>query len=175
MKLYFVRHTSVDVPKSVCYGQTDVPLKSSFEAEAEVVKQNLDGIHFDAAFSSPLSRCIQLATYCGYEEAKLYDRLKELNFGDWEMQEWDNIKDIDQWYKDWINIPTSNGESFRQMLGRLSSFLEEIKQENSSIKNAIIFTHGGIIACAKVFFGKENIENAFNVLAGYGEIVEFEL
>ncbi|MBR4088169.1 MAG: alpha-ribazole phosphatase, partial [Bacteroidales bacterium] len=27
MDVYLVRHTSVDVPGGVCYGQSDVPLK----------------------------------------------------------------------------------------------------------------------------------------------------
>ena len=44
MKLYLIRHTSVDVPQGTCYGQSNVPLKSSFEEEAEIVKQNLNGI-----------------------------------------------------------------------------------------------------------------------------------
>ena len=34
MVVYLIRHTSVDVPQGVCYGQTDVPLKPTFEEEA---------------------------------------------------------------------------------------------------------------------------------------------
>ena len=34
MEVILIRHTSVDVPKGVCYGQTDVPLRDSFEEEA---------------------------------------------------------------------------------------------------------------------------------------------
>ena len=33
MVIYFMRHTAVDVPQGVCYGQTDV-LKADFEMEA---------------------------------------------------------------------------------------------------------------------------------------------
>ena len=33
MEVIFIRHTSVDVPPGVCYGQTDVPLRHSFEQE----------------------------------------------------------------------------------------------------------------------------------------------
>jgi len=173
MKLYFIRHTAVDVPKSVCYGQTDVPLKDSFESEAEIVKQNLGRIAFDAVFSSPLSRCVRLAAYCGYENPKLYDRLKELNFGDWEMQEWDKISGADQWFDDWLNTPTKNGESFMQMYNRLVSFLEEIKKED--YRNVAVFAHGGIISCAKVYFGKATFNKVFDNMAAYGEIFEFEL
>ena len=41
MEIVLIRHTSVDVPPGVCYGQTDVPLKPSFEQEAAVSKENL--------------------------------------------------------------------------------------------------------------------------------------
>ena len=173
MKLYLTRHTSVDVPKSICYGQTDVPLKDSFESEADIVKQRLNKIQADAVFSSPLSRCVRLALHCGYEDAKLYDRLKELNFGDWEMQEWEKVEGNDEWFKDWVNTPTKNGESFKQMYDRLASFFEELKKEDYD--NVIIFAHGGIIACAKVYFGEVGFEDAFKTLANYGETVEFEL
>lgn len=41
MEIYLVRHTSVDVPAGYAYGQTDVPLRPSFEDEAEAVKKDL--------------------------------------------------------------------------------------------------------------------------------------
>ena len=45
MEIYLVRHTSVDIPAGYAYGQTDVPLRPSFEDEAEAVKKNLSAIH----------------------------------------------------------------------------------------------------------------------------------
>ncbi len=52
MKIHIVRHTAVDV-EGLCYGQTDVPLKGSFEQEAEIVKQKLKNVPYDAVLSSP--------------------------------------------------------------------------------------------------------------------------
>ena len=67
MEVIFIRHTSVDVPPGVCYGQTDVPLRNSFEQEAAVTSGNLksyrpNGRDFDYVYTSPLSRCVRLAT-----------------------------------------------------------------------------------------------------------------
>ncbi len=31
MVIYFMRHTAVDVPQGVCYGQTDVPFKPTLK------------------------------------------------------------------------------------------------------------------------------------------------
>ena len=171
MKIYIIRHTAVGV-NGVCYGQTDVPLKETFESEAKIVKQNLNGITFDAVFSSPLSRAKKLAEYCGYENIQLRDRLKELNFGEWEMQAWDKI-DMSEWEKDWVNTPAPKGESFVQMYDRVASFLNELKgQEHSRVA---VFAHGGVINCFKVYFGKTNLAGAFDDLAEYGQISEFEL
>ena len=41
MEVILIRHTSVDVPPGVCYGQTDVPLKPTFEQEAAITQENL--------------------------------------------------------------------------------------------------------------------------------------
>ncbi|WP_029901998.1 alpha-ribazole phosphatase [Prevotella sp. 10(H)] len=171
MKVYIIRHTAVGV-NGVCYGQTDVPLKNTFESEAEIVKQNLKDIHFDAVFSSPLSRAKKLAEYCGYEDIQLYDRLKELHFGDWEMHPWDKL-DMSIWEKDWVNTAAPNGESFRQMYERVASFLDELKEQDYS--TVAVFAHGGVINCFKVYFGKTDLEGAFDDLSEYGQISVFEL
>lgn len=171
MKIYIVRHTAVGV-EGLCYGQTDVPLKHTFEEEAEVVKQKLKDVPYDAVFSSPLSRSKRLAEYCGYTDIRLYDRLKEMYMGDWEMKEWKKM-DIAEWEKDWVNTPTPNGESFRQMYDRVASFLDELKDEDYS--SVIIFAHGGVINCFRVYFGKAELSGAFDNMAGYGEIFEFDL
>lgn len=171
MKIYLIRHTSVDVPKSICYGQTDVPLKSSFTDEAGIVKEKLKDIQPTAVYSSPLTRCLRLTNFCGFSDALLDDRLKELHFGDWEEQEWDKI-DMSIWKTDWINIPALNGESLLQMYERVSSFFNELKEKNQ--ETVLIFTHGGVINCAKVYFGQTTIEKSFEQIPTYGEVVGFD-
>lgn len=175
MKLYFIRHTSVDVPEGICYGQSNVPVKSSFEKEAEDVKKQLENINFDVVFSSPLSRCYKLAKYCGYDEVCLKDRLKEMHFGEWEMVSWDAIHkdDAAKWYEDWVNNPAKEGESFKMQYDRVASFLDEITKKDYD--NVAIFTHAGVINCAGVYTGKSTFENAFDSIPSYGEIVCFEV
>ena len=91
MNIYLIRHTSVDVPKGLCYGQSDVPLRPTFEIEAAVTKAKIESIHFDMAYTSPLSRCTRLAQYCGFGDATRDPRILELNFGDWEMQYFNTV------------------------------------------------------------------------------------
>ena len=116
MEIYLVRHTSVDIPAGYAYGQTDVPLRPSFEDEAEAVKKNLSGHTFDKVWSSPLTRCTRLAAYCGYPDAEKEDRIKEISFGEWEMKSWDELSSdprSEAWFNDWINVPAPSGESLQ--------------------------------------------------------------
>lgn len=176
MKLYFIRHTSVDVPQGICYGQSNVPVRSTFADEAEKIKQNLEGLVFDAVYSSPLSRCRKLARYCGFEDRmQLVDRIKEMYFGNWEMKPWDDIPGdkISKWYDNWIDEPTDGGESLRILYDRVASFLDELKVANFG--NVAIFAHGGVINCAKVYAGITSLDKAFESTPVYGEIVCLEI
>ena len=61
MEVILIRHTSVDVPPGVCYGQTDVPLKPTFEQEAAVTQREPESLlPFDHVYTSPLTRCVAL-------------------------------------------------------------------------------------------------------------------
>lgn len=172
MKIYMVRHTAVGVPQGTCYGQTNVPLKETFAEEAEIVKKNLENIDFDLVCSSPLSRCRKLAKYCGYGNViEYHDCLKELHMGDWEMRMWDDL-DMTVWKDDWVNNPAPNGESFAQMYNRVASFFDKLKERDA--ENVLIFAHGGVISCARVYFGEADIKQTFDLMPQYGEVVTFQ-
>ena len=54
MEVILIRHTSVDVPTGVCYGQTDVPRNLPFKAKAAVQPETLRHYFpFDTATPSP--------------------------------------------------------------------------------------------------------------------------
>ncbi|MCD8194304.1 MAG: alpha-ribazole phosphatase, partial [Tannerellaceae bacterium] len=173
MNIYFVRHTSVNVPKGYIYGHTDVPLRETFEAEAKLVKKRLQPLNFDQVWCSPLSRCVYLATYCGYGDAIREERLKELDFGKWEMSMWDEISKepyAKRWFENWIHLSTPGGEAFIDMYNRLAEFLSEIRQ--SGLKQVCLFTHGGILTAARIYAGNYPIEEAFNNIPEYGEVIK---
>lgn len=173
MKIVFIRHTSVDVPRGTCYGQTDVPLATTFPVEAADVKARLSGYNFDTVYCSPLSRCRRLAEFCGYHSPIIDDRLIEMNFGDWEMQSFDAITDprLQEWYNDFLNIAPTGGESTMDQSRRLRSFLDSLDTSDSH-RTIVIFTHGGILIHASVLLGGKTYDNAFTTLPDYGSILE---
>lgn len=182
MEIYLVRHTSVNVRAGYAYGQTDVPLNDSFEEEAAEVKKNLDKYSdlarspFEKVWSSPLTRCVRLATYCGYADAMRDDRLKEISFGEWEMKSWEEISEdsrAESWFADWLHVPTPDGESLTDQYKRVSNFLEEIKKGPE--EKVCIFTHGGVLTCARVWAGEYKLEEAFKNVPSYGAIIRLEV
>ncbi len=180
MELILIRHTSVDVPAGICYGQTDVPLKNSFEQEASITFNNLKsylaaGEKFDHVYTSPLSRCTRLANYCGYSNAEQDSRLLEINFGKWEMQPFDTNNDprLQEWYADYLNVVATGGESFAMQYERVSDFLNELRTR--SFQRVAIFTHGGVLICAQIYTQTIKKEDAFNALTPYGGIIRLLL
>lgn len=174
MEVYIVRHTSVDVPPAICYGQTDVPVREdSFLQEAEAVKETLAALTFEAVFTSPLTRCVRLATHCGYLDARRDARLKELDFGEWE---WTFIyenpsPEVHYWFNHQVEARTPGGESFLDMQARLSAFIEEQRPHYQRI---CLFAHGGIHLCAQLLRGVKFDNDLFMHLPPYGSVVKYD-
>ena len=61
MKLTLIRHTRLQVPEGICYGQSDIDVSASFHSELAQVTQKLAGEKIDAVYASPLQRCSKLA------------------------------------------------------------------------------------------------------------------
>lgn len=175
MKVTLIRHTSVDVPKGVCYGQTDVPVAASFPEETEMTKSRLEGKVFDKVFCSPLTRARLLAEYCGHDDYTTDERLLEMNMGDWEMKRYDDIKDdnLQKWYDDYMHVATTNGESFPMIYKRVADFLDELKTKD--YKHVAVFAHCGILLCAGIYGGLFSEEGCFEHTVDYGGIEEIEI
>ncbi len=174
MKVHFVRHTSVDVPQGMCYGQTDVPLRPSFAEEAAAVLARVKKLQYTKVYTSPLSRCVRLATYCGHADAERDARLLEMNFGAWEgarLYEMDT-PEVRWWFEDQLRRPALKGESIYQLRDRLRDFLKE--KGSLGEDNLLIFAHGGIILSAELLLGKEVTGDPYDHLHPYGSVLSFE-
>ena len=177
MTLTLIRHTSVAVPRGTCYGWTDVPVSANFEAEAAACKKQLDGLHFDRVYTSPLTRARQLAAYCGYPDAIEEPRMKEMHMGDWEMQRFDEITDpqLKEYYENYLDSPTRNGESFKDLYRRVISFIEELKHTAAPDEHVAVFCHGGPIICAMVYAGRVPLEQGYANIPDYASVTQLEI
>ncbi|MCO6026546.1 alpha-ribazole phosphatase family protein [Prevotella cerevisiae] len=198
MKVILIRHTRVGVPPGTCYGWTDVPVAETFPQEAEATAKKLeeiitqDGVRhpLDAVYVSPLSRARKLAAFCGYAskgfpahpgrelgQAHVDERLKEMNMGKWEMQRYDDIPKNDpfilEWYKDYMHLACTGGESFPQLYNRISSFLDELREK--PYRQVALFAHGGVLICAGIYGKLFTPEEAFEHETDYGGIETIEI
>lgn len=141
-----IRHTRVGVAPGICYGQTDVALADSFEAECKELRDKLPQLQAFRVYSSPLTRCRRLAECFGNHELRFDARLLELNFGDWEMQKWDDIGlgSLNAWSEDAAFTRCPKGESFFDQYHRTVAFWDELLAAPDE-RPTLIFTHGGVI------------------------------
>ena len=175
MKLIFIRHTRVNVSPGICYGQTDVPLADSFLKEAEEVRQKLSLYGaFHEVYTSPLKRATKLAEFCGYTDALPDARLMEMNMGEWEMQKYDDIQDpwLQEWYKDYLHLPTTGGESFPQLRARVAEFIDERRQNSPEDATIAVFAHAGVLIAAMLYTNLFPESEAFRNQPQYGGIIE---
>ncbi|WNH13178.1 alpha-ribazole phosphatase [Thalassobellus suaedae] len=170
MEIYLIRHTTPDIEKGICYGQSDLNLKSNFTEEFEAISNQIQTKKDFKVISSPLKRCKLLAKEFN-DDILFDDRLKELNFGDWELKAWNDIpeKDSNSWMEDFVNVAVPNGESYIQLASRVYAFFEEITH-SESIQNLIIISHAGPIRAILAKLLKLPLKESFNIKINYGDV-----
>ncbi len=167
MEIILIRHTSVAVSKSVCYGRSNVGLADTFNAEKEILLGKLGLSGSPVVYSSPASRCTRLAE--SLSPAYLTDgRLHELDFGQWEMLPWSEIpeSELNPWMADFVNASPLGGESFVALHRRSVDFVQEISQADD--RQVIIVTHAGVIRSLLCHCLGIPLENAFRLQVDYG-------
>lgn len=174
LKVTLIRHTSLAIPSGVCYGQADVDVAESFPQEAAVTKQKLPA-NIDAAFSSPLQRCVKLSNALALENTAYDDRLKELHFGDWEMQAWDDMPRayFDEWAQNYADMSPPSGETFRELQLRGISFVEEMLKQYHG-KHIVVVTHGGMIRALLAHVLTMELKGLFRFNVDYGSVTQLD-
>ena len=62
-EIILIRHSSLAVPRGVCYGHSDIDVSDNFFKEASWLKRQLEGYQPNIVLSSPLKRCKKLADF----------------------------------------------------------------------------------------------------------------
>lgn len=166
MKILLIRHTRVAVPRGICYGDSNIELATTFKEDILAATSKVTWDDY-ALFSSPLSRCHQLAAALN-KEIIFDDRLKELNYGDWENIPWEQIEQValKQWKGDIGANKAPNGESFNDMRSRCIAFYDELQKSN--YENVVIVSHGGWIRTLIASILGFPMQNLFRLNIDYG-------
>lgn len=168
MEIHLIRHTAVENPENLCYGFAEIPLRSDFAEGLKAVDLDRD---FDLVVSSPSQRCALLAEYFKLDYTT-DERLREMNFGDWELKKWTAIpeKEISPWYDDFVNIKATGGENLIEMKARVMDFWKELTAAEKADK-ILIITHAGVIRLVVQSILEFPLENLFKIQISYGKKV----
>lgn len=148
MKLTLLRHGETEgSQKNLYYGAADIPaLPKSLEA---LQQKALTGVYPTAEhyYVSGMTRTIQtLRAIYGDVAYTVLPGLREMDFGDFEMHSYEELKDwpsYQKWIEDVEHNPCPNGESAPLVLARN---LEAIAPVLAADEDAVCVAHGGVIS-----------------------------
>lgn len=176
MKLTLVRHTRLDIAPGICYGQTDVDVSHHFADESTQLNTKLHREDFDAVYASPLQRCAKLAQVLNKGDIQFDDRLKELHFGDWEMQAWDDLpRDyFDVWAQNYGHMAPPNGETFGDLQARGIHWIETMQTKHAE-QHLLVVTHGGMIRALIAHVLNMPLKGLFRIHVDYASVTQLDL
>jgi broad specificity phosphatase PhoE len=153
--LYFVRHGETDWNRAQRFqGHRDIPVNATGRAQAKrngVQLAALLGVRAAALkyIASPLERASEtmriLRAEMGLEATDFQtdDRLKEINYGSWEGQPWNEIAALDRHgyaarQADPWNWQPRGGESYSMLAERVDAWLGDV------VGDTVVVAHGGV-------------------------------
>ena len=176
MEIWLIRHTTPKVAKGIAYGQTDLEVSEDYESQKQRILDHISNDLPDGVlYSSPLQRCKQLAEDLAAhhdKDVKLDDRIKEVNFGVWEMAAWNEIpaETLNPWMNDFVNFRVPEGESFLDLQERVVSFWDDLLKQHTAGEKLMISTHSGVIRTLLCHILEIPLKNAFRLDLHYGTI-----
>lgn len=141
-----VRHPPMPALAGLCYGRLDADLPDDvYEAAADALHAMLPMLPLA---SSPSLRCRRLANaLCARRPTAsmvVDDRLREMDFGDWEGRAWSTLPRaaLDAWARDVGGFAPPGGESFDALTVRATAALDALAAAH------IVVAHAGVVRAA---------------------------
>lgn len=158
MTVYLIRHGKTEANERRLYcGSTDLPLSPAGEAELRTLRYGFPSARY---LTSGKKRTEQtLCLLFGHVPHGVDPRFREVDFGDFEMRSYEELKDTPA-YQAWLsgdneaNVPP-NGESGIQMKQRVLEAFREIREDT------VVITHGGVIAAIMESLFPEERKNRY--------------
>lgn len=151
-------------------GTTDVPLDEVGRRQVELVAGHLEKFDIKAVYSSPLSRCLDLASKVADNhglEVEVDERLREIDLGRWDGELMADIisKDgelLKQWTRDPSSVTLPGGESLSSVQERAMRWFDSAVAANPEATIAAS-SHGGPIRAILAAVIKLPLRRAFHL------------
>jgi len=173
MEIYLLRHTAVNNPNKLCYGQSDIELANEWQTHFDALKQKLEpNLPGSIFYSSPYQRCTQLAGFLSGDQFQTDVRLSEMHFGDWEQCLWTEIDQpvLSAWMADFVNYQVPGGESFVLMHHRCTQFWNVLLALQAD--RIFVVTHAGVIRSLLAHILSIPLDKVFHLEVDYGSVTK---
>jgi len=181
MKLFVARHgeTAGNVHELAC-GISESELTENGKAQAKALanrlKEEKEKNNITTIYVSPLKRARDTAAYI--EKALSLtaipdERLKEINFGDFEMKKWRTSEFLHIHKNPFYKFPS--GESLVQVAHRAYAIIEAIKENYTAGGNVLFVCHGVFSAVLCTYFKSFSMEDFFRLEIANCQLLEFDL
>jgi alpha-ribazole phosphatase len=175
MRAYLIRHPKTVAPEQHCYGSSDIAACAIHQQQClpDLIATLPTALPM---FCSPLKRCSAFATVLSTAlrcpTLTIDDRLKEMDFGHWELKPWDaiNRSEIDAWATAPLTYAPGDGETALEMATRVSSFYQVLL--NSTI-DSIIVCHAGTIRMLMACTMHDHVEQIAQQAFEHRSAIEF--
>jgi alpha-ribazole phosphatase len=119
-----------------------------------------------------LQRCRVLAELIG--EPKIDARLKEMDFGRWEMRPWESIDraELDRWRDDLVGWSVPGGESVGVVGARIASFLGDLAASGQG--SACLVSHAGVIRILTCLLWGQDLSKALDFRIPFAGVVKVD-
>ncbi|MBQ6249361.1 MAG: histidine phosphatase family protein [Oscillospiraceae bacterium] len=148
MKLTLIRHGLTEGNlRRLYYGGADIPLAPEGEAELRRLRETAEYPRGRDYYTSGMVRTEQtFAILYGDTPHTQVPGLREMNFGAWEMQSYEDLKD-DPVFQEWCSGDVEQhrapgGDSFQMVYDRVGEAIAPILARG---RDAVCVVHGGVI------------------------------
>ncbi|MDF7672603.1 histidine phosphatase family protein [Lactobacillus sp. ESL0701] len=151
LNVYIVRHGETDTNKmgAINGSSVDLPLNQTGIKQVETLRDSFDINQIDYVYASPLKRAQQTAKILAQDKREIITdkRLTEMNYGNWDGKDTQEIRDkypqvfdelgyFKENYSDY-----STGESYQELGARLMDFWHDLIQQHENEAVLLVF-HG---------------------------------
>ncbi|MDB5747169.1 MAG: phosphoglycerate mutase [Massilia sp.] len=160
MRLLLVRHPRPAIDAGLCYGSTDLAVAPGETLRVRAALRTAGLPRTLPTWTSPLSRCAELAHALAPATLQVDARLAEMDFGAWEMRTWDDIPraEVDAWAGDLLRYRPGGGECVLDVARRVAAFLDELHK--TAHPEALVICHAGTMRLLRALWTGQALEAA---------------
>ncbi len=170
VRVFLARHGQTPLNAVNCMqGQIDVELSELGKKQATALKERLKNEKIDYIYTSPLIRAYDTANRvyeyhdCPFE---IDDRIKEMNFGEWEGNPIEKIKNEGgkaayYFWKEPQNYTITTGETFHELIARIGDFMDMVVSKHDG-ENVLIVCHGMVVRAILTYIQDKDVSQMYD-------------